>query len=520
MDEPLRVLVMNERPGRADGLRTAAEAVGLTIEVRSVRSPARPGSEGPWSDPDVIVVDHADPASAARGFPVLPEPVRAPSVIVLEGGDTPDPAEPPRWGSHRLVARDALEDLAGALLQAARQRNARRGAETHSGSAGSHDRGLARALGLLDQELRHIFGAIASAVEVLGDQVGETPAARGRTVAFLDEQCRRMSGVLDQGSCLARAAKGSLTMHPQVIELGMVLERAAERARAAARTDPSAVVLVEPGRPVWVEADADRLDQVLGHAIAHAQRLQGPRAGALEIACRELEDAVEILIGPENPAALPARPAADAGGLDGLLAATLIEHMGGSMRFGPPLALRLPRLEPAARSGDAPERAAPCVLVVDDNADAVRGLGLLLGHLGCRYRVTASASEAMAVLHAFRPELVIIERDLREFEGRHLAHRIRRAAGEHRPTLVGVSSATELFSSDEDQNPAFDLLLPKPLRLEQLMALISGRRAIRARRRLEAPQGASGPGASFGPRGASVEPPESASLDVSMIGGG
>src|SRR5437763_7624311 len=102
------------------------------------------------------------------------------------------------------------------------------------------------------------------------------------------------------------------------------------------------------------------------------------------------------------------------------------------------------------------------LLVVDDLADAAASTALLLSLHGYAARVAGSGEEALRVVEADPPDVVLIDLVMPGMGGYELARQLRAKAG-RRPFLVAVSGR----GTDEDRQQSaasgIDLHLVKPV---------------------------------------------------------
>jgi CheY-like chemotaxis protein len=118
------------------------------------------------------------------------------------------------------------------------------------------------------------------------------------------------------------------------------------------------------------------------------------------------------------------------------------------------------------------------VLVVEDNEDASAMLTVVLGDAGAQVRLAASFEEAMRLIEARWPEVLVSDIGLPGRDGYELI-RLTRQHGAARglPRLFAV--ALTAFARPQDRDKAmeagFDAHLGKPLQPHVLMSIIGGR---------------------------------------------
>ncbi len=174
-------------------------------------------------------------------------------------------------------------------------------------------------------------------------------------------------------------------------------------------------------------------------------------------------------------------------GLGLAIARILVELHGGTVGArsegpgrGSEFVVRLPA-RAAASAGRRPERGiaprpdALRVLVVDDNADAAELLAesvRLLGHVA---QAAHDGPAGLRIAARFRPDLALLDIGLPVMDGYELARHLRAMPGLGALRLVAVTG----YSQDEDERQSaaagFERHLVKPIRLEQLEALLARR---------------------------------------------
>ena len=131
------------------------------------------------------------------------------------------------------------------------------------------------------------------------------------------------------------------------------------------------------------------------------------------------------------------------------LVRTLVELHSGSITAqsagpgrGSEFVVRLPVLPPARvprapkEDGDGqPDGKPPCcrILVVDDNVDAAKSLGMLLSLYGQEVRVANDGPEALIVAAEFRPDVVLLDIGMPRMDGNQVVRHLRSALSSRKP---------------------------------------------------------------------------------------
>jgi two-component system CheB/CheR fusion protein len=265
-----------------------------------------------------------------------------------------------------------------------------------------------------------------------------------------------------------------------------------------------------PGTPVWLQADPDRVVQILVNLLTNACRHSdrggtiaiGAAVGATEVTLYvrdaghgiRREDLARVFdrfvqVGETRHGGL---------GIGLALVRALTELQGGAVEarsaglgLGSEFRVRLPLGTPAAAAAE-PKVSAPAItphriLVVDDNRDAADMLATVLGAHGHVVRVAYDGPQALELATLFRPEVGLLDIGMDGMNGYDLAIRLRRE-----PLLAGLFLvAITGMGQEEDRQRAlasgFDAHLTKPADPEALQVLLASRVSSRLSRRSGVP---------------------------------
>jgi CheY-like chemotaxis protein/anti-sigma regulatory factor (Ser/Thr protein kinase) len=279
-----------------------------------------------------------------------------------------------------------------------------------------------------------------------------------------------------------------------------VVQQAVEVSESAVQTAGLKLEVHLPRVPVYAEADAARLVQVISNIVNNAVKFT-PSGGTIAVALRRDGDyaVLEIRdtgIGIEAGQIahvfdmfMQADPSSERRGGLGLgltLAKSLVEQHGGRITVrseglgrGAEFSIYLPAL------AEAPEGVAPLraparavqrmsrrILVVDDNQDSAYFLALLLEHHGHEVRQAHDGLEAVEAAAAFQPDVVLLDIGLPVLDGYEAAQRIRQQLGSE---LVLVALTGWGHESDRRRSEAagFNAHLVKPVDNDALIQLIA-----------------------------------------------
>ena len=143
-------------------------------------------------------------------------------------------------------------------------------------------------LAVFSHELRGSLGVIRNAAQLLGLQHGETCAGK-KSRQLIERQVARMTRLADDLIDVARISSGGYRLQCERIDLRDVVKHAIETVEwdIAARNHRLATSL--PELPVWLHADAGRLEQVLVNLLVNAAKYTD-QGGDLSLSIHHKDD--------------------------------------------------------------------------------------------------------------------------------------------------------------------------------------------------------------------------------------
>ncbi len=373
--------------------------------------------------------------------------------------------------------KNAEESLKRALADVERAKLSADGARAAAEQA---NRAKDRFLAVLSHELRTPLSPVLMNVSLLEADEALSPRAR----KFIDVIRRNVlleSRLIDDLLDLTDAARGTIQMNRQAVDLSAVITRVVE----VCRPDIGARGLNldldfgrQPAR-LLVEADARRLRQIVSNLLENAIKFTS-RGGRLGLLCREEngQAVIEVTdsgIGIE-PAMVPrvfdgfsqAEPSSltrQFGGLGlGLaITRTLVELHGGTIeahsegrgkgamfRVCLPLLRVEPRAAPAHATPETPPARVPKlrVLLVDDDGETTEMLGTILEMEGHEVRTAANVAKALETAAQVKFDLLVSDLGLPDGSGLDLMRELR-ARGSELPgiALSGYGQETDVRQS-------------------------------------------------------------------------
>jgi CheY-like chemotaxis protein len=113
------------------------------------------------------------------------------------------------------------------------------------------------------------------------------------------------------------------------------------------------------------------------------------------------------------------------------------------------------------------------ILLVDDQADAIDALAMLLEMDGHAVRTAYSGTDALAMVESFIPDLALIDVSMPDMSGMQLARILRSNAALANTRLIALTG----YAGEADRQAAteagFDAHMAKPVSADQLAQLIA-----------------------------------------------
>jgi PAS domain S-box-containing protein len=389
----------------------------------------------------------------------------------------------------RIVAAVAVfQDVTERAALLEREQAARAEAESAS-------RAKDEFLAMLGHELRNPLGAIATGVSILGRTAADSAhAVQARRI--IERQVAHLTEIIEDLLDVARVTSGKIALTRKALDVAELVAESVETLQAAGRTGRHRVTVV--AEPVWIEADATRIEQVFSNLLGNALKYT-PAGGEIRVsvgaegdhALLEVVDtgvgiAPEVLPRVFDVFAQGQRPLDRSQGGLGLgltLVRRLVELHGGTVTArsagvgrGAAFTVRLPRMVPPATprgrgTVEAPGLIRQRVIVVDDNADGREMLRTLLELEGHEVGEAGDGPSGLEAIEALRPDTAIIDIGLPGLDGYEIAGRLRRGGFAGR--LVALTGYGQPEDSRRARAAGFDDHLMKPVDVDRLRAALA-----------------------------------------------
>jgi signal transduction histidine kinase len=146
-------------------------------------------------------------------------------------------------------------------------------------------------IALLAHELRNPLAPIRSAVELLRSERADDLVEK--TSEIMLRQVTRLTRLVDDLLDVSRIGQGKLVLERVAVDLSSVVYQAVETSTPLFEGADVELALVLPSSPIYVEADASRLSQVIENVLNNAAKFT-PRGGSVTLTVQH--DAAEAAI--------------------------------------------------------------------------------------------------------------------------------------------------------------------------------------------------------------------------------
>jgi len=345
-------------------------------------------------------------------------------------------------------------------------------------------------LAMLGHELRNPLAAASAALAVVAER-GDDVSALHKVRNVLGRSIGQIVKLVDDLLDVSRITRGVISIETRPLDLTSIVHHAVAPVQTLIAMQHHELTLSL--EPIWVMADAVRLEQVITNLIQNAAKYTPPR-GHIRVSTRSRGPGVEIRVEDDgiglDPNEIPRlfelfeqadkSLARTTGGLGiGLtIVHELVKLHGGSVQAtsagpgcGSTFIVRLPnRVEAPASAGEAvPTRGRVRrhrVLVVDDNEEVAGTLAILLEARGHDVSIAADGPAAIEAVARESPEIILLDIGLPGMSGYDVATRLRSSGwtGE----LIAVSGYGQPQDIERAHASGCDAHLTKPIDIAAL----------------------------------------------------
>lgn len=363
-------------------------------------------------------------------------------------------------------------------------------------------------LSVIVHELRNPLSPILIWTQLL--RTGTLDADKTRVaLEAIERSVAVQTQLIDELLDLSRVASGALQLELRPLDLGPLVQRAAESQRPVAATHRIRLQIVVDAGAGLVSGDTARIEQAVRSLIANALgstpeggvvRIQVQRSGTdveIVVSDRAATSGMDLVAEPFDPFRRDAEGGPERSGRLALglaIARQIVERHGGritalraAIEPGMSLRLRLPMLTPpvvpgaplpatgARRTGTLGRLDGLDVLVVDDDPLAIEALRMLLHSCGARVQVALNARDALFALTHGRIDVLVSDIVMPGQDGVYLVRELRRLGplGRGDVPALALTGFSNLHDSASVLAAGFQMCLEKPSDPSQLVAAVA-----------------------------------------------
>lgn len=388
----------------------------------------------------------------------------------------------------RVAARTAELDEANRALQQA-------------------DRRKDEFLATLAHELRNPLAPMRHGLQVMR-LAGADAEAVERARAMMERQLTQIIRLVDDLLDVNRISRGTFTLRIERVDLADIVHHALETCAPSIEQQQHQLQVSLPPAPIYLDADAARLSQVLCNLLINAAKYT-PKGGDIQLDARRAGGSAVITIKDSGVGISPemlgnifemftqvdrSHETSQTGlGIGLTVVRRLIGMHGGTVEAksaglgkGSEFIVTLPvalshakDFEPiSSDDAPAPNGTGRRILIADDNEDAAASLAMLLNMMGNEARTAPDGLAALDVGAAFAPEIVLMDIGMPKMNGFDAARRIRAEAWGAQLVLIALTGRSQDADRRLSHEAGFDFHLVKPVEpaaLERLLAVIPRR---------------------------------------------
>jgi signal transduction histidine kinase/ActR/RegA family two-component response regulator len=355
-------------------------------------------------------------------------------------------------------------------------------------------------LAMLSHELRNPLAPLRHALWLL-ERAGPDAEQAANARATLGRQLLHLTRITDDLLDVTRISHGRVHLQKARLDLVELVRRAVEDHQALFASRGVTLEVDVGALPLWLDADATRVGQVIGNVLWNAAKFCDP-GGRASITVERGAGGVAAVRVRDDGIGIPAdvlervfEPFVQAdtsldrtrGGLGlGLsIVKELVELHGGTVEArsegsgrGAEFTIRLPLApeQPLLVRASAPPHEAMRrhrVLVVEDNLDAAETLREMLLMWDHEVEVANDGGEGLAKARAFLPDVVLCDIGLPVMDGYAVARAMRSDPALSSVFLVAVTGYASAEDARRAAGAGFDRHLGKPVPLEVLQEVLA-----------------------------------------------
>lgn len=351
----------------------------------------------------------------------------------------------------------------------------------------------------VNHELRTPLTSISGALGLMvGGNVGELPEKARTLLATAHRNSKRLTHLINDLLDIEKIAEGKLHFDMQVHPVMPLLEQALEANQHYGSHRDITLSLAGKTSNALINVDNQRFMQILSNLLSNAIKFS-PQGGEVTLAVETTKSKVSISVIDSGPGIANAfrkqifqrfaqadasdSRAKEGTGLGLAITRELVEHMGGRIDFessegnGSRFFFELPLVQAAEEiSGQLEDETghhpSPRILVVEDDQDVVKLLGIMLTDAGYQVDTVFTGADALNRLQQRHYDLISLDLMLPDCSGLDLIHLLRQQPGTVGIPIVVVSGKMERGRLDIFGDTTNIDWLAKPIDQQQLMDIV------------------------------------------------
>lgn len=355
-------------------------------------------------------------------------------------------------------------------------------------------------LAMLAHELRAPLAPILTAVQLL-ERSSITSEQRAWSKAVLDRHVKFLSDIVDHMLSASLVSFGKVELVLEPISVRALVDQAVEMSQGHIMDGAHSFTCSIVDEP-FVLADRTQCALLISNLLSNAAKYT-PRGGTIDLAAEPHDGQVEVRVRDSGvgiaiedideifeifgQSKQPLDRAMGGMGLGLALSRRLAEWHGGSLKarsagrgHGSEFILTLrPADRPAAVDADDQAESvlgleSPLdIIIVEDNVDTADALGLFYRVSGHTVRVAYRAQDAMSMMMARQPDVVISDIGLPDTNGYELVRRLTQINALSRTVFIAVSGYASEMDREKAFKAGFDEHFAKPVDLTALNTLLA-----------------------------------------------
>ena len=347
-------------------------------------------------------------------------------------------------------------------------------------------------------EIRNPLHAIASAITVIRGE-DTAPEARQRAILAIARQSQQVGRLVDDLMTMTRSKQDKLRFHRRPIDLRPTIESALDQNKLDLEAKHQSLSVNMPDEPIMISGDDERLRQLVANLVDNASKYS-PESGRIFLELRREAASAVLSITDEGQGiatdqlALIFRKYAQTDafaqnrqqgvGLGLWVVQEIARQHGGAViarsngpGCGSEFIVTLPLLDRVVplkeASGEVARKSSgDRILLVDDNSDASEMLRIVLQAKGFEVEIVSNGEKALEQLQENSPVAALVDIGLPDMSGLEVARRLRAEHPNHLPMMIAISGYGEEEDKQAAREAGFDAYLTKPVRVEDVVALL------------------------------------------------